>query len=417
MSHTSWKADWEVSRARYLEWWAGRGLVISMWEHLEVDGICHEDVPRRCPGARPRPAVVRRRVARSRHPLPALAQRAAGRHPAGGQHAARPGLAGGRPRGRAGGGEDTIWIEAVGARCAGRVRSDRALAAHAPRHRARLPAALRWPLLRGLPRPHGGLDTLAGLRGVAPVMGQIVHGPRAARAGSAGGQRRLVRCLRPHLRSHQRGRRDGLLLLLAVVAGPHGQAAVRRLGDDLAEPLPPSSSSPSSPSSAAGWTTLCITSTACRPSTTSMRCWRSRSSTRSSGRRAWASPRAGTPPGSTSTARSARPASRSWPRWVETDELEPLLDAVGPEGMHVLMDFRSPARHRRRAGDRGATIDDVDPSTRTPPAHRSARRLARGRRPGLTIRLDHGLLSLDAGDGRTIRVRYTLEDTSAASRA
>jgi hypothetical protein len=41
----TWKANWAESRQHYLDWWAGRGLVISMWEHLAKEGAPHEDVP------------------------------------------------------------------------------------------------------------------------------------------------------------------------------------------------------------------------------------------------------------------------------------------------------------------------------------------------------------------------------------
>jgi hypothetical protein len=45
MDNVMWKANWAESRQHYLDWWAGRGLVVSMWEHLEVDGLAHEAVP------------------------------------------------------------------------------------------------------------------------------------------------------------------------------------------------------------------------------------------------------------------------------------------------------------------------------------------------------------------------------------
>lgn len=41
----TWKNNWEESRSRYLDWWEGRGLLISMWEHLEKQGAPHEEVP------------------------------------------------------------------------------------------------------------------------------------------------------------------------------------------------------------------------------------------------------------------------------------------------------------------------------------------------------------------------------------
>lgn len=40
-----WKENWEASKKNYLEWWSGRGLVISMWEHMEKEGEPHEEVP------------------------------------------------------------------------------------------------------------------------------------------------------------------------------------------------------------------------------------------------------------------------------------------------------------------------------------------------------------------------------------
>lgn len=45
----TWKRNWEESRERYMEWWEGRGLLISMWEHLEKEGPPHEPVPEPLP--------------------------------------------------------------------------------------------------------------------------------------------------------------------------------------------------------------------------------------------------------------------------------------------------------------------------------------------------------------------------------
>lgn len=42
----TWKKDWEESKRRYLDWWNGKGIVLSMWEHLEKDGAPYEDVPK-----------------------------------------------------------------------------------------------------------------------------------------------------------------------------------------------------------------------------------------------------------------------------------------------------------------------------------------------------------------------------------
>jgi len=40
----TWKENWEESKKRYLGWWNQRGLIISMWEHLEKEGSPHEPV-------------------------------------------------------------------------------------------------------------------------------------------------------------------------------------------------------------------------------------------------------------------------------------------------------------------------------------------------------------------------------------
>lgn len=47
----TWKENWEESRTNYLEWWSGKGLVVSMWEHLLKDGPPHEHVPEPEPAA------------------------------------------------------------------------------------------------------------------------------------------------------------------------------------------------------------------------------------------------------------------------------------------------------------------------------------------------------------------------------
>ena len=41
----TWKSNWEASQKRYLDWWQQKGIVLSMWEHLDKEGAPHEDVP------------------------------------------------------------------------------------------------------------------------------------------------------------------------------------------------------------------------------------------------------------------------------------------------------------------------------------------------------------------------------------
>jgi hypothetical protein len=40
----TWKNNWEESKKHYIDWWNHKGLVISMWEHLEKEGSSHEAV-------------------------------------------------------------------------------------------------------------------------------------------------------------------------------------------------------------------------------------------------------------------------------------------------------------------------------------------------------------------------------------
>lgn len=44
MFHPIWKDNWAESRQHYLDWWERRGLVISMWEYLDKAGNPHEDI-------------------------------------------------------------------------------------------------------------------------------------------------------------------------------------------------------------------------------------------------------------------------------------------------------------------------------------------------------------------------------------
>ncbi|MBN1415270.1 MAG: hypothetical protein JW973_09235 [Bacteroidales bacterium] len=45
----TWKTNWEASKRHYIDWWNQKGLVISMWEHLEKEGAPHEDIPKPTP--------------------------------------------------------------------------------------------------------------------------------------------------------------------------------------------------------------------------------------------------------------------------------------------------------------------------------------------------------------------------------
>jgi hypothetical protein len=43
----TWKKNWEESKQRYISWWNGKGLIISMWEHLQEGVSPYVDYP--CP--------------------------------------------------------------------------------------------------------------------------------------------------------------------------------------------------------------------------------------------------------------------------------------------------------------------------------------------------------------------------------
>lgn len=38
----TWKENWEESKKNYIDWWNSKGIVLSMWEHLQKDGAPHE---------------------------------------------------------------------------------------------------------------------------------------------------------------------------------------------------------------------------------------------------------------------------------------------------------------------------------------------------------------------------------------
>ncbi len=49
MKNVSWKENWPESRQHYLDWWAGRGLVISMWDLLPKEGAPYAAVEQPAP--------------------------------------------------------------------------------------------------------------------------------------------------------------------------------------------------------------------------------------------------------------------------------------------------------------------------------------------------------------------------------
>lgn len=40
-----WKENLDETKKRYIDWWNHKGIVLTMWEHLQKDGAPHEQVP------------------------------------------------------------------------------------------------------------------------------------------------------------------------------------------------------------------------------------------------------------------------------------------------------------------------------------------------------------------------------------
>ncbi len=178
MTPMLWKDNWEESRQHYLDWWAGRGLVITMWEHLETEGPPHEDVP--CPPpARDlhhywfdpewRGDNIHYRLSRSSFKADILA--VANTHLGPGSLAAILGA-------ELEGGPDTIWIHPR-ATPADPIRLDednRWWRLHLDLIRA-CKKRSQGRYLVGCPDLIEGLDTLAGLWGTQPVLLEMMDHP------------------------------------------------------------------------------------------------------------------------------------------------------------------------------------------------------------------------------------------------
>lgn len=342
MSHPLWKDDWETTRARYVDWWAGRGLVISMWEHFEVDGICHEEVPAPPPAVdldqqwfdpEWRAADLHYRLSRTE--LRADILPVANTHLGPGSLAATLGA-------ELVAGEDTIWIETAAPDAP--VVLDQAnpwLRTHLDLVRAcRERSDGRY--FAGCPDLVEGIDTLSGLRGVAPVMEQILMDPEA-----------LLRDLQAvndawfdvFEQIYQVINMDGEMAFCYFSLWAPGRMA--KLQCDASVMIGPEHFRRF---------VVPFIDEQCR--------WLDYSMYHLDGVQAihhlqalleieeldavqW-TPGVGQPQGGDPAwfdlYRQVRAAGKSvMATWVRIDELAPLLDAVGPDGMHVLMDFKSPA--------------------------------------------------------------------------
>jgi hypothetical protein len=180
MDNLLWKENWAESRPRYLDWWGGKGLVITMWEHIPTDGAPHADVPQPAP-ARDlsqywfdpdwRAANLHYQLAHSS--LKADILPVANTHLGPGSLAAILGA-------ELEGGEDTIWIRP----CANPATAT-TIALDEDNRWWRLHLDLIRACKRlaqghyfvGCPDLIEGLDTLAGLRGTQPVLLDMVDRP------------------------------------------------------------------------------------------------------------------------------------------------------------------------------------------------------------------------------------------------
>jgi hypothetical protein len=178
MNNARWKENWEESRRHYLDWWAGRGLVISMWEHLEKEGAPREDAPR------PAPAWDRQqywfdpewRAANIHYKLSHSSFKAdilpvANTHLGPGSLAAILGA-------ELEGGEDTIWIHPRAVETGAIVldETNRWWRLHLDLIRA-CKRLSQGNYFVGCPDLIEGLDTLAGLHGTQQVLLEMVDEP------------------------------------------------------------------------------------------------------------------------------------------------------------------------------------------------------------------------------------------------
>ena len=178
MNIACWKDNWETSRQHYLDWWERKGLVISMWEHLEKDGPPHENAPRPAPAKDMqqywfdpewRAASLHYRLAHSSFKADILP--VASTHLGPGSLAA---ILGAELEGR----EDTIWIHKQAGVGNAIVfdENNRWWQLHLDLLRAcKRHAQGRYFV--GCPDLIEGLDTLAGLRGTQPVLLDTVDRP------------------------------------------------------------------------------------------------------------------------------------------------------------------------------------------------------------------------------------------------
>jgi hypothetical protein len=178
MNGLCWKENWEDSRQHYLDWWAGHGLVITMWEHLPKDGAPHEAILAPAP-ARDlsqlwfdpewRAADIHYQLSRSSFKADILP--VANTHLGPGSLAAILGA-------ELEGGEDTIWIHPRAEQGDTIVldENNRWWRTHLDLIRACKRRA-QGRYFVGCPDLIEGLDTLAALRGTQPVLLDMMDRP------------------------------------------------------------------------------------------------------------------------------------------------------------------------------------------------------------------------------------------------
>ncbi len=356
VSPSLWKDDWAASRSRYLDWWAGRGLVISMWEHLEVDGIRHEDGP--CASRQRATSTSAGSTPSGARPTSTTGSRAASCGPTS-CRSRTPSLVPGRSPPCSGaellGGRGHHLDPRQGAGRAGRARRGEPWLRPPSRPRERLPAARRGPLLRRLPGPR---------RGPGHARGAARHGHRAG-ADRTTTPRAWSATSRPSTTSGSMSSSasttiinvDGEMAFCYFSLWAPGRMA--KLQSDISVMISPDH-----------FRTFVVpfirgAVPVARPLDVPPRRRAGHPSPRRSAgdRRARRGPvdarrraAAGRRPGlvSTSIAGSGQQASRSCPAGWKLDELAPLLDAVGPDGVNVLMHVTVPRDIDAALDDRGA---------------------------------------------------------------
>ena len=172
----TWKENLEESKIRYIDWWHGKGIVLTMWEHLQKDGTSHEQIQAPAPPCDlnqywfdPQWRAENLHYQLSRSSFKADIMPVANTQLGPGSLAAMLGA-------RLEGGEDTIWIRESNALKLELDESDSSWQLHLDLLKA-CKAKAGGKYFVGCPDLMEGLDVLASIRGTQDVLIDMIIDP------------------------------------------------------------------------------------------------------------------------------------------------------------------------------------------------------------------------------------------------